>query len=138
MTTVNERMIALENSNLPKLPDSELAVMQVLWLHSEPMRTAQIMQELCADYHWTLSTVKVLLGRLVEKGFAEVTREGRFTLYRAAVPAGDYRRRETKGLLSRFYKNSVPDMVAALVKESNLSPEDLSELESIIRSAGRK
>lgn len=126
------------NQNLPKLPDSELAVMLVLWGCQQPVRTSQILQNLQREYDWTLSTVKVLLGRLAEKGFVEVTREGRFTLYRALVKESDYRRRETKGLLGRFYKNSVPDMVATLVRESDLSPQDLAELEEIIRKAGRK
>ena len=110
--------------------------MLVLWQHSQPIRTAQIMAELQKD--WTLSTVKALLARLTEKGFAEVTRQGRFTLYRALVPESDYRRRETDGLLSRYYKNSVKSMVAALVSENDLSPADLQELEEIIKNAGRQ
>ena len=45
-----------------------------------------------------------LLGRLADKSFVEVTREGRFTLYRARVREEDYRRMETNGLLRRYYK----------------------------------
>ena len=126
----------MPDKNEVRLPESELEVMLVLWQHSQPIRTAQIMAELQKD--WTLSTVKALLTRLTEKGFAEVTREGRFTLYRALVPESDYRRRETEGLLNRYYKNSVKSMVAALVSESDLSAADLQEIEEIIKNAGRQ
>ena len=49
----------------------------------------------------------------------------------------EYRRQETKGLLSRYYQNSVKSMIAALVEEETLSGEDLSELEELIRKAGK-
>ena len=119
-----------------RLPESELEIMLVLWQHSEPIRTSQLAAELKRD--WTLSTVKALLARLEEKGFVEVTREGRFTLYRATVAEESYRRRETKGLLRRYYQNSVKSMVAALVNDGDLTGSDLAELEEIIRNAGKK
>lgn len=119
-----------------KLPESELEIMLVLWQHKEPIRTSQVLAE--TDRNWTLSTVKALLTRLEEKEFVEVSRDGRFTLYRALVKEEDYRRTETKGLLHRYYKGSVKSMVAALVNEESLTGSDLAELEEIIRNAGRK
>ena len=67
---------------LEKLPEAELDVMLALWTHTQPVRTARLLEDL-ADKAWSLSTLKVLLGRLADKSFVEVTREGRFTLYRA-------------------------------------------------------
>ena len=118
-----------------KLPESELEIMLVLWQHDQPIRTSQVMEEI--NQNWTQSTVKALLTRLTEKGFVELTREGRFTLYRALVKEEDYRKSETRGLLRRYYKNSVKSMVAALVNEENLTGEDLKELQEIIQNAGR-
>ena len=126
----------MPNQMETKLPESELEVMLVLWKHSQPIRTAQIMAEIPKD--WMQSTVKALLARLTEKGFVEVTREGRFTLYRALVAEQDYRRRETQGLVQRYYQNSVKNMVAALVNEGDLTQQDLAELEEMIQNAGRK
>ena len=102
---------------LEKLPEAELDVMLALWTHTQPVRTARLLEDL-ADKAWSLSTLKVLLGRLADKSFVEVTREGRFTLYRARVREEDYRRMETNGLLRRYYKNSVAGMVAALVQDA--------------------
>lgn len=121
---------------LEKLPDAERDVMLALWRYRSPVRTSQILEDVRDARGWSLSTLKVLLGRLADKGFVEVTRQGRFTLYRALVSEADYRRRETKGLLKRYYKNSVKSMIAALVEEESLSGQELSELEELIRKAG--
>ncbi len=113
----------------PKLPEAELDVMQAMWSFSQPVRTARILEALQA---------KVVLGRLVEKGFVEETRQGRFTLYRALVPEEEYRRSETRHMLGRFYGNSVKNLVAALVQDEGLSQAELAELEDILRRAGGK
>ena len=80
---------------LEKLPEAELDVMLALWTHTQPVRTARLLEDL-ADKAWSLSTLKVLLGRLADKSFVEVTREGRFTLYRARVREEDYRRMDKR------------------------------------------
>ena len=111
---------------LEKLPEAELDVMLALWTHTQPVRTARLLED----------TLKVLLGRLADKSFVEVTREGRFTLYRARVREEDYRRMETNGLLRRYYKNSVAGMVAALVQDEALTGSELAELKELLRKAG--
>lgn len=125
----------MPKKKLEKLPEAELDVMLALWTHTRPVRTALLLEDL-ADRAWSPSTLKVLLGRLADKGFVEVTREGRFTLYRALVREEDYRRMETNGLLRRYYKNSAADMIAALVRDEALTGSELAELEALLRKAG--
>lgn len=120
---------------VPTLPESELEVMLCLWHFSEPVRTARLLAAVSADKNWTLSTLKVLLARLENRGFVECTREGRFTLYRALISEESYRRQETTGLLKRFYRNSAKQMIASLVTDSDLSEQDLSELAALIEKA---
>lgn len=128
----------MEKHEQIRLPESELEVMLALWRNTVPVRTSELLRQLSQTHSWTLSTLKVLLGRLEEKGFVDVTREGRFTLYQALVREEDYRRRETHGLLRRYYQNSVKSMVAALVSDGDLTGEELAELEQIIQNAGRE
>lgn len=123
---------------IEKLPEAELDVMLCLWRYDAPVRTAQLFADVQASRGWTISTLKVLLSRLVEKDFVELTREGRFTLYRALVSEKTYRRKETKNLVKRYYQNSVKSMIAALVSEEGLSGTDLAEIEAIIKRAGEK
>ena len=125
----------MPKKKLEKLPEAELDVMLALWTHTRPVRTARLLEDL-ADRAWSPSTLKVLLRRLSDKGFVEVTREGRFTLYRALVREEDYRRMETNGLLRRYYKNSAADMIAALVRDEALTGSELAELKELLRKAG--
>lgn len=123
---------------VPKLPDAELDVMLTLWALEQPARTALILARLQVRRAWTASTLKVVLGRLVEKGLVEETRQGRFTLYRTLCSEEEYRRSETKHMLGRFYDNSVKNLVAALVQDEGLSDADISELEDILHRAGKR
>ena len=128
----------MRQKSFEKLPEAELEVMLALWRFAEPVRTARVLEVLYGHKGWTLSTLKVLLTRLADKGFVEVTREGRFTLYKALVPEADYRRHETKGLLQRYYKNSVKSMIAALVRDEGLTGQDLAEIEAMVQKAGEQ
>lgn len=121
-----------------KLPEAELDVMLALWRFREPVRTSVLLGELNHHRSWTLSTLKVLLGRLAEKGYVEVTRDGRFTLYRALLPEAEYRQGETRGLARRFYEGSVKTMIAQLVQEEPLTAQEIRELEEILRRAGER
>lgn len=123
---------------VPKLPDAELDVMLTLWALEQPVRTARILTELQARRTWTASTLKVVLGRLVEKGLVKETRQGRFTLYQTLLSEEEYRRSETKHMLGRFYGNSVKKLVAALVQDEGLSDADISELQDILNKAEKK
>lgn len=120
-----------------RLPEAELDVMLALWQFDQPARTARILQEVSARRAWTLPTLKVILGRLVEKGYAEVSREGRFALYRATLQEEEYRRQETRGIARRYFGNSVKKMIASLVQEEDLTGADIAELEAILQKAGR-
>ena len=121
-----------------KLPEAELDVMLALWKFPEPVRTSVLLGKLNQRRSWTLSTLKVLLGRLVERGYVEVTRDGRFTLYRALLPEAEYRRGETRGLARRFYEGSVKTMIAQLVQEEPLTAQEIRELEEILKQAGER
>ena len=125
----------MNNNTQERLTQAELDVMLCLWKHTRPVRTARLLEDLQPIRGWTLSTLKVLLGRLEEKGYVAVTREGRFTLYQALVPEADYRRRETGGLLHRFFGGSTQKLVAALVEEGELTGEDIAALEAILQKA---
>ena len=118
-----------------RLTAAELDIMLCLWKYTEPVRTAHLLADLQPIHSWTLSTLKVLLGRLEEKGYVQVTRQGRFTLYQPLVAEAEYRRRETGGLLHRFFGGSPQKLVACLVEEGSLTGEDIAALEAILRKA---
>lgn len=60
---------------LEKLPEAELDVCSRCGRTRQPVRTARLLEDL-ADKAWSLSTLKVLLGRLADKSFVEGNARG--------------------------------------------------------------
>lgn len=124
-----------QNERMERLPDSELAVMCLIWEEEKPVGTGYLAEILGEQRGWTRSTIQVLLARLEEKGFLTCQKEGRRKLYRPRIAMEDYRRSETKTFLERFYHNSYKGLITALVEEENLTEEDAQELMDIIKNS---
>lgn len=126
------------SEKLERLPDSELAVMQVIWAEETPIGSGKVVQILEQERGWTRSTVQVLLKRLEEKGFLGCEREGRLKLYFPLVAREDYVSKETKTFLEHFYQNSYQGLIASLVKSETIREEDIDEIVSIITNNSHK
>lgn len=123
-----------EREGLERLPDSELAVMRMIWEAAEPVGTGYLAELLGQEKGWSRSTIQVLLARLEEKGFLRCEKEGRLKYYSPKIPEDTYRRLETKTFLEQFYHNSYKGLITALVQEEPMSPEDIAELMDILNA----
>lgn len=121
-----------------RLPDSELAVMQVIWNEDEPIGSGKIAAILSEERGWSRSTVQALLTRLEEKDFLMCEKKGRLNLYRSMVKEKDYISNETKSFLENFYHNSYRGLIASLVEEETISEDDIDDIISIIKNNGNE
>ena len=109
--------------------DSELALMQIIWSAGGRARYAQIMAELAQSGRpWQKNTVITLLSRLVEKGLLSVNKLGRRNEYTAVVSEADYQASQTQALVNKLYAGSAKGLIATLIQQDLLSPEDYAEL----------
>lgn len=113
-----------------RLPDSELAVMQVIWDAGRPLARAEIDAALEQEKDWAVSTVLNLLSRLEEKGFVGRTKQGKGYLYHARVQEAAYLESETQSLVGRLYRGRPSAFIAALAGGDSLTGEDVAELEA--------
>lgn len=120
-----------EKSN--RLPDSELAVMQVIWELETPIGSGAIVSKMEEEKGWTRSTTQVLLNRLEEKNYLTSEKNGRLKLYTPAIEKEDYINSETKSFLENFYQNSFKGLIASLVKEEKITEDDIDEIIAIIK-----
>ena len=116
------------------LSDGEWMLMNVLWEHA-PCTITQLVERLEGTTGWSKHTVISMLTRLQHKGavaYHEGSRAKQFypTLDRAAA-----RRQETQSFLSRLYGGSLGLMINTLIGEEKLSPEELEELDAILKKA---
>lgn len=112
------------------ISEGEWKVMEVLWRRPDATLN-QIVSDL-SQTGWSYSTIKTLLGRLVNKGLVTADRTvGNSFRYTAAADSGACRIREIRHFLSRVFDGSVSMMVAALARESHLSQEEQEQLERL-------
>jgi len=115
-----------------RLPDSELELMMIIWEAGQPVTSSYIMDKLYGRRSWAHTTVLNFLSRLVERGFLETSRQGRYNYYRPLVAERDYRQQESKSFLKKMHRSSVTNLVASLYDGDALSQEDLEELKRFL------
>ena len=112
------------------ITDSEYAIMRILWKAEKQMTVADVVRELDGN-DWTASTVSTFLQRLLKKEVIACDKKGKTNLYYPLLKQRDYDLSETESFLSKIYKGSVKNLVAALYENKKLSSEDMSDLKKM-------
>ena len=112
------------------ITDSEYQIMQILWKANKRMTVSDVVKELNGN-DWTASTVSTFLQRLLKKEVVACDKKGKTNLYYPKLERSEYDLSETESFLSKIYKGSVKNLVAALYENKKLSSEDMSELEKM-------
>ncbi len=115
-----------------RISDAEHAVMEVLW-EEAPLAAADVADRVDPERGWSVRTVKTLLSRLLAKGALVHEEEGRRYLYRPAIAREDFVERESEKLLDRMFGGRVTPLVAHLAERNRLSPEDIAEIEALLK-----
>jgi predicted transcriptional regulator len=116
-----------------KVSDSELELLRHLW-DEAPLGATELAERVAPERGWSLTTVKTLLSRLVGKGAVAAERDGRRYLYRPLLEKDALASRQVGGLIDRLFGGRVSPLVAQLAEQREIDPEDIAELERIIRS----
>lgn len=116
----------------PRISDSELRLLHVLWAES-PLGASEIAERLPGELGWSQTTVKTLLSRLVAKGALEAEPQGRRYLYRPLVERETVAAGQAGGLVDRLFGGRVSPLVAQLAEQREIDPDDLAELEALVR-----
>ena len=112
----------------PQLPDSEFAVMQVIWGEEPPVSKIKIAEAIAPIRGWKPQTVYTLLTRLQDKGFLTSQKQGKERIYTPLVTRKDYLSQETGRFVRTFHENSLTGLMNAMFSGSP-DENDLSELE---------
>ena len=77
------------------------------------------------------STIRTLLGILIDKGYVSRRKEGRAFVYEAAAERGRTRQKAVRDLVDRFF-GTPGHLVLNIVKSEELGPEELAELRRML------
>ncbi len=116
----------------PKIADSELEVMRVLWRAGNALPVTEIRESLQKSRGWEATTVKTLISRLVAKGVLRQEKRQVY-YYSPLITEAEYNDWATHDLISRVYHGSARDLVAALVRSDGLSQADIDELRNLFK-----
>lgn len=106
------------------ISEAEWKVMECLWGKSN--LTLKEIAESLKDTEWSYTTIRTLVTRLVEKGVvgADKSSSSNFRYFPIA-PEKECRVQETKSFLTRVFDGSVAMMLSTLVKQEELSKEEI-------------
>lgn len=124
-----------------KITDSEWQIMDEVWAYSagtveeksaDSMGITQpALMELLGD-KWNKNTVHTFLKRLCEKGYLQVVKDTSPHRYVPLVSRAACEKQERKSFLDRVYQGSAGRMVAAFVRDGDLSEEEVAELRNLL------
>ena len=117
----------------PQISEAELQLLQLLWEES-PLGATDIAKRVPASRDWSLATVKTLLSRLLAKGAVSAENAGRRFLYRPLVERETIAAGQADRLVDRLFGGRVSPLVAQLAEQREIDPDDLAELEALVRS----
>lgn len=113
-----------------KLSEAEWSVMEVLW-QGESFALKDITNALSEVNAWSKNTVYTYLSRMEAKGLVKIDHTSRAP-YCAAVSRETCAKKERDELLSKVYSGATTDLIAAFLKESPISKEEVERLRSLL------
>ncbi len=118
------------------LSDAEWTVMSALWERS-PASARDVLERVERGTDWSYSTVRTLLGRLVEKEAVRVRMRGNQGLYDPIVTRGKARRSAVRSLVDRAFDGAFGTLLQHLVAEEKLSKKDRERLAAMLEEIDR-
>ena len=124
------------NSGKPQLSQLECDVMDVLWKHQQATaEDVRLALTKSADQPHKDSTIRTILRRLEEKGYAEHDVDGRTFIYRPREDSQNVAATAVRRIIDRFCGGSVENLLVGLVDDKVVSPTKLEKLAKRISEA---
>ena len=111
------------------LSQGEWRIMNLLW--KKKNRTIM-------ETDWDKHTLIVMLKRMEAKGVVAYETVGRAKHYYPVGKQADFVQQETKSFLDRVYRGSFGEMLTTMVKQEQLSEQDLKQLRQLLEETEEK
>ncbi|MCZ8521901.1 MULTISPECIES: BlaI/MecI/CopY family transcriptional regulator [Paenibacillus] len=121
----------MQQPNLPKISESEWAVMKVIW-GSAPITAEEIKLRLPEDNEWSEGTVRTFVNRLLKKGAIGFEKSGRTYLYYPLVSEQECVRSESRSFLKRVFGGAADLMMTNFLEEVQLSDQEIERLQRML------
>ncbi len=116
-----------------KLSDQQYQLMQALWILGEG--SAKAVQAQVQELGLAHTTVATILTRLEKKGVLSSRTVGRERVFAPTVSEGAVRKSMISSLVGTLFKGDDRQLLAHLVKESDLHANDLDDIQKMLEGA---
>ncbi len=123
--------------NKADLTEAEWAIIREVW-KAEPCSAPAIREALKNSKRWSYSTVRTLMDRMVGKGLLCSEKKGNVVVFCAAVKESEAQKTELLYALKNAFSGALAPMVQCLLESKDISENELSELEKLIKAKKQK
>lgn len=118
------------------LTNTELLIMELLWLEGRPMSFREIMDVATKEWKkdWKVQTLNTFLNGLQKMGMirAERSMTSSYNVYYPLCTKEQHIHKWTKEMVEVCYDNSFRRLVSAFIGDGKLSKEDAEELKKLL------
>ncbi|WP_069659597.1 BlaI/MecI/CopY family transcriptional regulator [Arcticibacter eurypsychrophilus] len=115
---------------MEELTKTEERIMQVMWKLKKAF-VKDILEALSDNPKPPYNTISSVVRLLEKKGYIGFKAYGKTYEYFPLVSKSDYRNSSFKKILSGYFDNSAENLVSFMVKEQNLSKEDIEKIKDV-------
>jgi|SRR5579884_867564 len=121
----------------PVPTEQELEILKVIWTLG-PSTVREVYLELAKHRKIAYTTVLTMMGILERKGHLKKNAGEHAYIYRAAKPQAQVTAGMVKEFVNRVFNGSAKPLLVHLVEHQDISPEELSELQSLVEERRKK
>lgn len=114
-----------------KLSEREWTVLNALW-ETGGAELGVLVNNLYEQTRWNRNTVLTYLTRMEQKGLVGIDKETYPHIYYATLDRESCQKNERQSFLSRVYRGSAGDLIAAFLKEEPISKEERERLRKML------
>lgn len=114
-----------------QISDSEWEVMRVVWAKGE-IKSGEIIRILKQKHQWSDSTIKTLIGRLVDKKALLTHRQGRAYVYQAHLDQDAFQLAALSEVLGKVCQRQHAHLIKGLLEELPMTLREIQDLQSLL------
>ena len=116
----------------PPLGEQQLELLKYLADHA-PVSVREMSEQFGEERGLARTTVLTMMEKLRLKGYVVRKRDGRVWKYSPAIAKADVMQQLVRGFVERTLGGSIAPFVAYLTKSETLRPEEIADLERMVR-----
>ena len=116
---------------MEELTKAEERVMQIFWDLKKAF-VKDVIEQIADDPKPPYNTISSVARILAAKGYLNYKAYGKTYEYFPAISKSEYRKLQVKKMISGYFSGSPASLLSFMVKEENLSKEEIEKLKDII------